>query len=60
MFSEVSLVEDEAKPKSSGLFGMFKSKAATPPAAPVRQPSFDNAPFRKFSYISPEFLDDDD
>lgn len=60
VFSEVSTADEDAKPKSGGLFGLFKGKPAAASAAPVRQASFDNTPFRKFSYISPEFLDDED
>ena len=64
VFSEVSVAEgeDSGKGKSGGgLFGMFRGSKPTdsttaPSRAASRLSSVDNTQFRKFSYVSPEFL----
>ncbi len=56
MFSEVSVADEPGKGRSGGRFGRFRKGPEAPPA--TRASSIDDSHFRKFSYVSPEFLGD--
>lgn len=70
MFSEASASTGGPQGAGGGgggrFMGMFKKGGGgadggpKTPAPTVRAPSFDDTPFRKFSYVAPEFADDDE